>query len=71
MSTYFHTRTFQNAKSRSHYFNLGYSTLRRHFNVDIASRKSLEIQPRFFTRRKSYQTENLYKDESSAILITN
>ena len=50
MSTYSHTGTVQIAKSQriSHFFNLRYS---RYFN--IVSRKSLEIQRGFITRRKT------------------
>ena len=52
MSTYSHPRTVQIAKSPriSHFFNLCDSILGHQFN--ILSRKSLEIQPCFITRRK-------------------
>ena len=53
MSTYSHTGTVEIAKFQqtSHFFNLSYSILGRPFN--IVSRKSLEIQPCFITRRKT------------------
>ena len=53
VSTYSHTRTVQIAKSQriSHFFNVRDSILDRNFN--IVSRKSLEIQPCFITRRKT------------------
>ena len=53
ISTYCHTGTVQIVKSQriSHFCNLSYSILGRHFN--ILSRKSLEIQPCFITRRKT------------------
>ena len=53
VSTYSHTRTIQIAKSQqiSHFFNLRDSILDRNFY--IVSRKSLEIQPCFITRRKT------------------
>ena len=51
LSTYSDTRIAQNAKSQriSHCFNLRDIILGRHFS--IVSRKSLEIQPCFITRR--------------------
>ena len=53
MSTYSHSRTVQIAKSPriSHFFNPCDSILGHQFN--IMSRKSLEIQPCFITRRKN------------------
>ena len=53
MSTYSHSRTVQIAKSPriSHFFNPCDSILGHQFN--IVSRKSLEIQPCFITRRKN------------------
>ena len=53
VSTYSLTRTVQIAKSQriSHFFNLRDSILDLNFN--IVSRKSLEIQPCFISRRKT------------------
>ena len=53
MSTYSHTGTVQIATFQqiSHFFNLRYGILGRPFN--IVSRKSLEIQSCFTTRRKT------------------
>ena len=53
MSTYSHSRTVQIVKSPriSHFFNPCDSILGHQFN--IVSRKSLEIQPCFITRRKN------------------
>ena len=52
----------------SYFFSLHYSILDRHFN--IASRKSFDILP-LSQDVKPYQTENLQKDKSSDVLITN
>jgi len=60
MSTYSHTRTVQKAKSQriSHFFNLRYSILGRD---NIVSLKSLEIQSRFITRRKTLSNRKSVK----------
>ena len=71
MSTYSHTGTVQIAKFQqiSHFFNLRYSILSRPFN--IVSRKGLKFNLALSQDEKPYPTENLLKDKSSAVLITN
>ena len=61
MNTYSHTGTVRIAKFQqiSHFFNLRYSILGRPFN--IVSRKSLEIQPCFITRRKTLSNREFVK----------
>ena len=63
VSTYSHTMTVQIAKSQriSHFFNLLNGILGR--NINIVSRKSLEIQPCFITRRKPLSNWKFVKSE--------
>ena len=52
--------------SRCHIFNLRYTNLDHHFN--IVSRKNLQIQPCFITRRKTLSCRKFVKKKSLQLL---